>query len=109
MSDINRRSALAGGALAALGVFAVTSCSSGAPPKSGSGSGSEAEEEKSLDQLHRAALDEGGSLIVYAGGDTANQQDSNKEAFEKAFPGVTVNMVVDYSKFHDARIDYREE
>ncbi len=71
------------------------------------GSGTEAEEEKSLDQLHQAALAEGGSLIVYAGGDTANQQDSNKDAFEKAFPGVTVDMVVDYSKFHDARIDYQ--
>lgn len=64
-----------------------------------------AEETKSLEQLYREAKAEGGSLIVYAGGDTATQQDGNKAAFEKAFPGITLDIVVDYSKFHDARID----
>jgi ABC-type Fe3+ transport system substrate-binding protein len=64
-----------------------------------------AEETKSLEQLYREAKAEGGSLIVYAGGDTATQQDGNKAAFEKAFPGITLDIVVDYSKFHDARVD----
>lgn len=63
------------------------------------------EETKTLEQLHHEALAEGGPLIVYAGGDTAGQQDGNKAAFEQAFPGVTVTMVVDYSKYHDARLD----
>ncbi len=62
-------------------------------------------ETKSLEQLYREAKAEGGALIVYAGGDTATQQDGNKAAFEKAFPGITLDIVVDYSKFHDARID----
>lgn len=61
------------------------------------------------DQEPEAALPRGegggGTLTVYAGGDTASQQDGNKAAFEKAFPGITLNIVVDYSKFHDARID----
>jgi ABC-type Fe3+ transport system substrate-binding protein len=105
--EMNRRNALAGGALAALGVFAAAGCSSTKIHQSGPTSGSAAEETQTLDQLHQAALAEGGSLIVYAGGDTANQQDANKSAFEKEFPGVTVTMVVDYSKFHDARIDYQ--
>jgi hypothetical protein len=28
-----------------------------------------------------------------------------KKAFEERFPGVTLDIIVDYSKFHDARID----
>ncbi|MET8978394.1 extracellular solute-binding protein [Streptomyces sp. NPDC004539] len=65
------------------------------------------EESKTLDQLYAAARAEGGKLTVYAGGDWKNQQDDTKSAFEKRFPGVTVNMVVDYSKYHDARIDHQ--
>lgn len=67
--------------------------------------GAVAVETRSLDELHEAALAEGGRLIVYAGGDTAGQQDGIKRAFEERFPGVTLDIVVDYSKFHDARID----
>lgn len=33
------------------------------------------------------------------------QQDGTKKAFEEKFPGVTLDVVVDYSKFHEARID----
>lgn len=62
-------------------------------------------ETRTLDQLHNAALAEGGRVIVYAGGDTPGQQDMIKNAFEKRFPGVTLDVVVDYSKFHEARID----
>ncbi|NKF32278.1 ABC transporter substrate-binding protein, partial [Pseudomonas sp. BGM005] len=62
-------------------------------------------EKRSLEELHKAALAEGGRLIVYAGGDTAGQQDGMKKAFEERFPGMTLDIVVDYSKFHDARID----
>ncbi|MFJ5304189.1 ABC transporter substrate-binding protein [Streptomyces sp. NPDC088350] len=63
------------------------------------------EEGRTLDQLYSAAEAEGGRLVVYAGGDWKNQQDDTKQAFEKRFPGVKVEMVVDYSKYQDARID----
>ncbi|MET8983157.1 extracellular solute-binding protein [Streptomyces sp. NPDC004539] len=63
------------------------------------------EETKTLDQLYAAAKAEGGKLVVYAGGDWVNQQDATKTAFEKRFPGVKVTMVVDYSKYQDARLD----
>ncbi|WP_223552477.1 ABC transporter substrate-binding protein [Pseudomonas sp. BF-R-01] len=62
-------------------------------------------EHKNLDQLYQEAKAEGGALVVYAGGDTPGQQDGIKKAFEERFPGVILDVVVDYSKFHDARID----
>jgi ABC-type glycerol-3-phosphate transport system substrate-binding protein len=66
---------------------------------------SKATETRGLDDLYKAALKEGGRVIVYAGGDTPGQQDGIKKAFETRFPGVTLDVVVDYSKFHEARID----
>lgn len=62
-------------------------------------------EQRGLDVLHKAAIAEGGRVIVYAGGDTPGQQDGIKKAFEGRFPGVTLDVIVDYSKFHEARID----
>ncbi|QKJ02862.1 ABC transporter substrate-binding protein [Yersinia mollaretii ATCC 43969] len=63
------------------------------------------QETRSLDELYRSALDEGGTVIVYAGGDTSTQQNGIKKAFEDRFPGMKLDVIVDYSKFHDARID----
>ncbi|MEW5289357.1 extracellular solute-binding protein [Erwinia papayae] len=63
------------------------------------------QETRSLDQLYHRALQEGGVVTVYAGGDTPGQQDGIKKAFESRFPGIRLNVIVDYSKFHDARID----
>ena len=48
---------------------------------------------------------EGGLLVVYAGGDTATQQDSTEQAFLSRFPAMKPTTVVDYSKFHDVRVD----
>ncbi|MFJ9742033.1 ABC transporter substrate-binding protein [Streptomyces sp. NPDC101166] len=100
-----RRQVLVGGSVASAALalggasgFATTQQTSGR--RAGT-----REENKSLDQLYREAKAEGGTLTVYAGGDTATQQDGNKATFEKAFPGITLNIVVDYSKLHDARID----
>ncbi|GAQ64210.1 ABC transporter substrate-binding protein [Streptomyces scabiei] len=93
---VGRRQVLAAGSLTAAGV--ALGAGTGYAARSG-------EETKGLKQLYHEAKAEGGTLTVYAGGDTATQQDGNKAAFEKAFPGITLNMVVDYSKFHDARID----
>jgi ABC-type Fe3+ transport system substrate-binding protein len=98
---IGRRQVLTGGALAATGVLAGGATGQAAPRPGAT----VREETKGLEQLYREAKAEGGNLTVYAGGDTATQQDGNKAAFEKAFPGITVKMVVDYSKFHDARVD----
>ncbi|TDC83584.1 extracellular solute-binding protein [Micromonospora sp. KC606] len=106
---IGRRQVLVGGSLAAAATVVGTARENSAaasPARSAGRPGLTVHEEtKSLQQLYREAKAEGGTLTVYAGGDTAVQQDGNKAAFEKAFPGVTVNMVVDYSKFHDVRVD----
>lgn len=65
-----------------------------------------AEEENALlEALYQAALANGERLTVYAGGDTPTQQDYAKAGFTERFPGVDINIVVDYSKIHDVRID----
>jgi ABC-type Fe3+ transport system substrate-binding protein len=63
------------------------------------------EETKSLAELRDDALAEGGTLTVYAGGDIANQQDYTVAGFRQACPEIEINMIVDYSKYHDVRID----
>ncbi|SHI55573.1 ABC transporter substrate-binding protein [Streptomyces sp. 3214.6] len=106
----SRRRLLATGAGAALGLGALgaapasaatATASSTSPRRTGSG----AEESRSLDELYQAALAEGGKLVVYAGGDTPTQQDGTKAAFLKAFPGIDLKLIVDYSKYHDVRVD----
>ncbi|WP_328477277.1 extracellular solute-binding protein [Streptomyces sp. NBC_00377] len=104
----SRRRLLTTGAGAALGLGALgaapaPAAASSAPtaPRRASG----AEETRSLDELYRAALAEGGKLVIYAGGDTPTQQDGTKAAFLKAFPGIDLTLVVDYSKYHDVRVD----
>jgi len=47
------------------------------------------EEAKSLDSLYADARHEGGKLVIYAGGDTADQQDAAKQAFLSQFPAST--------------------
>ncbi|CAH0028432.1 unnamed protein product [Clonostachys rhizophaga] len=62
-------------------------------------------ETRSLDEIHQAALKEGGVVTVWHGGDEANQQDALKQAFETRFQGMTLNITVDLSKYHDGRLD----
>jgi ABC-type Fe3+ transport system substrate-binding protein len=95
-SRISRRGVL-GVALGAAAASSIGVGSAGAAPPG--------EETRSLDQLYADARAEGGTLVVYAGGDTAAQQDATRAAFLAAFPAMTLRMVVDYSKFHDVRID----
>ncbi|KDO25397.1 hypothetical protein SPRG_09339 [Saprolegnia parasitica CBS 223.65] len=73
-------------------------------PPSGNG-----EETKSIKTLYEEALKEGGNLVVYHGGDHAQQQDYVADAFRAAFPKMNLTMVVDYSKYHNARIDNQLE
>jgi ABC-type Fe3+ transport system substrate-binding protein len=60
---------------------------------------------QTLQDLHQAALKEGGRLTVYAGGDEVTQGFGIKAGSERQFPGMKVDIVVDLSKYHDARIE----
>ena len=62
-------------------------------------------ENRTIDQIYEAALSEGGIVTCWHGGDEKNQQDALKKAFEARFPGITLNITVDFSKFHDGNID----
>ncbi|KAK0113031.1 hypothetical protein ONS95_014740 [Cadophora gregata] len=62
-------------------------------------------ENRTLDELHQAALKEGGTVTVWHGGDEKAQQDRMKAAFEARFPGLTLNITVDLSKYHDVSVD----
>ena len=63
------------------------------------------EERRSLAELYAAARAEGGKLTVYAGGDFAAQQDGTANSFSTKFPDIDFQVVVDYSKYHNIRID----
>jgi len=79
-----------------LAAFAVLS--SGVLAKGG-------EETKTIDALYADAIAEGGNLVLYHGGDTPTQQNGLHNAFAQRFPEINFTLVVDYSKYHDVRID----
>jgi ABC-type Fe3+ transport system substrate-binding protein len=60
---------------------------------------------RTLQELYQAALKEGGTLTVYAGGDEVTQGFGIKAGFERQFPGMKIDVLVDLSKYHDARIE----
>lgn len=62
-------------------------------------------EKRSLDELHKEALAEGGKLIVYGGGDIPNGGAGMEKAFAKRFPGMTIRIMIDRSKYQGVRID----
>lgn len=62
-------------------------------------------ETRGLDELHRAAMAEGGRLVVYAGGDLPNAYAGWENMFKARFPGMQIRIIADLSKYHDARID----
>ncbi|EFY93776.1 hypothetical protein J3459_006613 [Metarhizium acridum] len=62
-------------------------------------------ESRTIEQIYEAAKAEGGQVVLWHGGDEANQMDFIKDAFEKRFPGMKLNITVDLSKYHDGRID----
>ncbi|EGZ28085.1 hypothetical protein PHYSODRAFT_258180 [Phytophthora sojae] len=68
-----------------------------------------AEESKTIDDLYADAVAEGGNLVLYHGGDTPTQQDGLHAAFTQRFPEINFTAVVDYSKYHDVRIDNQLE
>ncbi|GJC87956.1 hypothetical protein ColLi_10794 [Colletotrichum liriopes] len=62
-------------------------------------------ETRTIDEIYQAALAEGGTVTLWHGGDESTQQNSLKASFEKKFPGMTLNVTVDLSKYHDGNID----
>jgi ABC-type Fe3+ transport system substrate-binding protein len=107
--SFSRRRALAVGAGAVFGATAPAWASAGqanarpsagAPPAAG-------EETRSLDELYRDALAQGGKLVIYAGGDLANSGSGAgaRTAFRNRFPEIDLTLIVDYSKYHDVRVD----
>ncbi|KAH6961805.1 hypothetical protein BKA56DRAFT_599213 [Ilyonectria sp. MPI-CAGE-AT-0026] len=62
-------------------------------------------EKRSLDQIYKAALKEGGTVTAWMGGDEKTQQDAVKQAFEQVFPGMKLNLTVNLSKYHDGNLD----
>ncbi|MEW1775546.1 extracellular solute-binding protein [Streptomyces sp. NPDC086777] len=107
MSSFSRRRVLTTGAGAALGlgVTAASAASARAATATAARHSAGPEETRTLDELYRDALREGGKLVVYAGGDTPTQQDGTKAAFKARFPDIDLTLVVDYSKYHDVRVD----
>ncbi|MEU1448747.1 response regulator transcription factor [Streptomyces mirabilis] len=75
-SFLSRRRVLATGAAAAA--LGATAGPAAAASSTGSRWAGGAEETRTLDELYRAALADGGKLVVYAGGDTPTQQDGTK-------------------------------
>jgi ABC-type Fe3+ transport system substrate-binding protein len=88
------------GSLAAIAVLATAVPAAAAPA-----SHQVPIESKSLDQLYQEAVAEGGRLVVYAGGDSPDQNDGLAKAFAQRFPGMNITIKTDLSKYHDARID----
>ncbi|MEE4598346.1 extracellular solute-binding protein [Streptomyces sp. DSM 41524] len=95
--EFTRRTGLAALTLGVLATSGIGTATAG-PTK-------DASEEAQLQKLYKQALAEGGTLTVYAGGSEAGQNDFLKDAFVRKFPNIKVNIVVDYSSTHDARID----
>lgn len=62
-------------------------------------------ERRSLDEIHQAALAEGGVVTLWHGGSEPDQQDRLKNAFEKRFPGMTLNVTVKSSSYLGPNID----
>ncbi|KAM6510163.1 hypothetical protein FALCPG4_017789 [Fusarium falciforme] len=62
-------------------------------------------EKRSIDEIYKAALAEGGVVTLWHGGDEANSREDLKTAFEQRFPGMTLNVTVDLSKYHDGKLD----
>ena len=62
-------------------------------------------ETRSIDDIYQAAIKEGDTVTLWCGGDEKHQQDALKKAFEERFPRMTLNLTVDFSKYHDGRID----
>ncbi|MEV7392924.1 extracellular solute-binding protein [Streptomyces sp. NPDC091215] len=89
----------------ALGVVAATGATYAVAAPAAPHTARATGEETQLQKLYKEAVAEGGRLVVYAGGDKPGQADYLKDAFVRKFPKMKVDIVVDFSKNHDARVD----
>lgn len=62
-------------------------------------------ENRTIDEIYQAALEEGGVVTCWHGGDEVLQQAALKRAFETRFPGMTLNVIVNRSKYHSVNLD----
>lgn len=62
-------------------------------------------ETRTLDELYAAALDEGGALVLRAGGDKPDQIDYYLDRFKARFPKIDVTHSVELSIYHAPRFD----
>jgi ABC-type Fe3+ transport system substrate-binding protein len=62
-------------------------------------------EKTELSALYERAKMETGPLTIYMGGDAPGQWDSIGKAFTEQYPDVELKIVVDLSKYHNARIE----
>ncbi|KAK6840798.1 hypothetical protein PG987_001658 [Apiospora arundinis] len=62
-------------------------------------------ETRPLDEIYKAALAEGGVVTMWLGGDERTDEDALKKEFEGRFPGMTLNLTTDLSKYHSVRFD----
>ncbi|CAA9965045.1 hypothetical protein CFE70_007912 [Pyrenophora teres f. teres 0-1] len=62
-------------------------------------------ETRTIDEIHKAALAEGGVVTMWLGGDERTDEDALKNEFEKRFPGMKLNLTTDLSKYHSGRFD----
>jgi ABC-type Fe3+ transport system substrate-binding protein len=62
-------------------------------------------ETRNIEDIYQAALNEGGVVTLWHGGDEADQRNALKQAFETRFPGMTLNVTVGLSKYLDGRLD----
>ncbi|WP_019074706.1 ABC transporter substrate-binding protein [Streptomyces hokutonensis] len=104
--NFSRRRLLTTGAGVALGgaAAAVATNAQAATPVGASLTGVR-EETRSLDELYEAAIAEGGKLVLYQGGDVDGQAAGVRAAWAARFPKVPLTVSVDYSKYHDVRVD----
>lgn len=66
-------------------------------------------ETRSLDELYTAAQQEGGTLVLRAGGDKPDQIDYYLDMFKERFPSIKVTHSVDLSFHHGSRYDNARE
>jgi ABC-type Fe3+ transport system substrate-binding protein len=108
--NISRRHFVAGATALVAGVGVTKAITSIKPAAAASVAStntlsSKLTEDQILDQLYKAALAEGGDLVVYGGGDALHFYDATKAAFAARFPGINLTIKVDLSKYHDGAID----
>ncbi|MEW1544941.1 ABC transporter substrate-binding protein [Streptomyces tsukubensis] len=100
--DFGRRTVLRYGTAGAVGLGASVFARNSAFAAPAAGGGDSA---GYLQQLYRDALDEGGKLVVWAGGSSPRQEDRTREAFTAAFPGIDAVFTVRYSPVQSALVN----